>query len=154
MGERFRFVAAALAPLVLTPLLFVVTLRGPSPPAPLARGALPQEAYAADRCTWYCHNHGCPHRPVLGTVLAGDRGLYGRTIHALRAAGDTVSPAARGVGYGAVNLAVFCGVWPAGMYALWIVALRQRWRLRTLRTWTRVHTLARERTRTWTRVRT
>lgn len=133
MALRWSFAAAALAPLVLTPLLFVAVLRGPSPPAPLARRALPQEAYAPERCTWYCHNRGCPHRPALGAFLAGDAGLFGWTIRALRAAGDGVSPGAPGVGYGAVNVAVFCALWPAGMYALWIVALRQRRRLRALR---------------------
>jgi hypothetical protein len=133
MGGRRSFVAAALAPLVLTPLLFVAVLRGPSPPAPLARGALPLEGYAPDHCTWYCHNHGCRHRPALGAFLSGDAGLFGWTIRALHAAGDSVSPGAPGVGYGAVNLAAFCVLWPAGMYGLWIVALRQRLRLRALR---------------------
>jgi hypothetical protein len=133
MAARFRFLAEALAPLVLTPLLFVAVLLGPSPPAPLARSALPQESYTADHCTWYCHNHGCPHRPVLGAFLAGDQGLFGWTVAALHAAGDAVSPRARGIGYGAVNLGFFCAMWPAGMYGLWIVALRQRRRLRALR---------------------
>jgi len=130
---RWSFVAAAVAPLVLTPLLFVAALRGASPPAPLARGTLPAEAYDPAHCTWYCHNHGCPHRPALGRFLAGDDGLFGRTVGALHAAGDAVSPRARGIGYGAVNLVVFCAAWPAGTYALWIVALRQRRALAALR---------------------
>jgi hypothetical protein len=130
MIARLRHAALAVAPLVLTPVLFVAVLRGPSPAAPLARCALPQEGYAPGRCTWYCHNHGCPHRPVLGRFLSGDDGLFGWTVRALHAAGDFVSPRARSVGYGAVNLGVFCGLWPAGMYALWLVALRQRRRLR------------------------
>ncbi|MGH7297185.1 MAG: hypothetical protein ACRELB_19760 [Polyangiaceae bacterium] len=127
------FPALAAAPGALTVLLFVAVLRSGPVPAPLFRATLPQEAREADRCTWWCHNHGCPHRPVLGSFLAGDGGLFGWTVDALHTAGDAVSPGARGVGYGAVNLAVFCALWPAGTYALWVIALRQRRAIRALR---------------------
>jgi hypothetical protein len=133
MLARVRFLAAALAPLVLTPLLFLPVLRSGSPPAPLARAVLPQESLSPGHCTWYCHNHGCPHHPVLPSALSGDDGLFGWTVEALHSGGDALSPRTPGVGYGAVNLAVFCAAWPAGMYALWLVALQQRRRIRGLR---------------------
>lgn len=133
MLARARSLAVALAPLVVTPLVFLAVLRSGPVPAPLARRALPQEAYDAGHCTWYCHNHGCPHRPVLPALLSGDDGLFGWTVDALHAGGDAVSPHARGIGYGIVNLAVFCAAWPAGMLALWIVAIGQRRRIRALR---------------------
>jgi hypothetical protein len=131
--SRLRFLAAALAPLALTLLLFLAVLRSGPVPAPLARSFLPVEAYSPARCTWYCHNHGCRHRPVLPAFLSGDGGLFGWTVRALHAGGDALSPRARGVGYGAVNLAVFCAGWPAATVALWIIALRQRRLLRALR---------------------
>jgi hypothetical protein len=126
---RSRFVALAVAPLVATALLFVAVLRSGSPPAPLARTAIPQEPYAADRCSWWCHNHGCRHRPVLPAALTGDAGLFGWTVRALHAVGRAVAPRSPALGYGAANLAVFCVLWPGTMYALWIVALRQRSRI-------------------------
>lgn len=133
MRSSLRFAVVAIAPLVLTPLLFLAVLRSGPLPAPLARHGLPFEAYDASRCTWYCHNHGCPHAPKLPAILAGDRGLFGWTIHTLHAGGNVVSPRAPGAGYGVMNLAVFCALWPAGMFALWVVALRQRRRIRALR---------------------
>jgi hypothetical protein len=130
---RARFLAAAVAPLVLTPLLFLAVLRSGTPPAPLARTALPQESLSSLHCTWYCHNHGCPHHPVLPAFLSGDEGLFGWTVDALHSWGNAMAPGAPGLGYGAVNLAVFCALWPAGMYGLWLVALRQRHRIQCLR---------------------
>jgi hypothetical protein len=133
MRVQLTSLAVAVAPLLLTPLLFVAVLRSGPVAAPLARRALPQETYDADHCTWYCHNHGCPHGPVLPSVLSGDDGLFGWTVDALHAGGDRVSPHATGIGYGVVNLAVFCAAWPGGMLALWIVALRQRRRIQAMR---------------------
>jgi hypothetical protein len=133
MRARVAFAAWAVAPLLATVLAFVAVLRSGPAPAPLARSSIPLEPYAADHCTWYCHNRGCPHRPALGAFLAGDGGLFGWTIGALHRAGDSISPGSRGAGYGIANLAVFCAIWPAGMYALWIVALRQRRAIRALR---------------------
>ncbi len=133
MRARLAVLAASLAPLLAVPLLFLALIRSGPAPAPLARRALPQEAYEPARCTWYCHNHGCPHHPRLGAFLSGDDGLFGWTVDALHAAGDIVSPSAPGAGYGAVNLAVFCALWPGAMYALWVIAVRQRARILALR---------------------
>jgi len=118
---------------LLVPLLFVAVLRSGPTPAPLFRSVLPQESYDATRCTWYCHNHGCRHRPVLPEVLSGDHGLFGWTIHALQSGGRAMSPGAPGLGYGAANLVVFCAVWPAAMLGLWVLAVRQRRQIRMLR---------------------
>ena len=129
---RLVRIAAAVAPLLLVPLLFVAVLRS-GDPAPLWRRALPHEGYRPDRCTWHCHNHGCRHRPVLGRFLAGDDGLFGATVRALHGMGQAMAPGRGNIGYGAANLLVFCLLWPAGMYALWLVALRQRRQLRAAR---------------------
>jgi hypothetical protein len=125
-------IVTAVAPLVLVPLLFVAVLRS-GEPAPYWRHSLPREAARPDRCTWACHNHGCRHRPVLPRLLSGDDGLFGATIRLLHGMGRVMAPGRGNVGYGAANLLVFCLVWPAGMYALWLVAWRQRRRLRELR---------------------
>lgn len=123
-----RWLGVWVAPLVLPwALMFAVVLAPPS--APLPRRALPAEAYRADRCTWHCHNHGCRHRPVLPAALSGDRGLFGMTIRGLFGLGRGMSRD-RARGYGAANLLVFCALWPAGMYALWVTAWRQRAALR------------------------
>jgi hypothetical protein len=131
MGRPARIVIA-LAPLVVVPLLFVAVLRS-GEPAPLWRRTLPREGYRPDRCTWDCHNHGCRHRPVLPRLLSGDDGLFGAAIHALHGLGRGLAPGRGNVGYGAANLLVLCALWPAGMYALWLVALRQRRLLRVAR---------------------
>ena len=39
----------------------------------------------------------------------------------------------RRMGYGAANLLLFCVVWPGAMYALWVVAWRQRSAIRAAR---------------------
>ncbi len=124
--------AAALAPLVIVPLLFIAVLRS-GDPAPYWRRSLPRQEYRPERCTWYCHNHGCRHRPALGRLLAGDDGLFGGTIRALHGLGRVLAPGRGNIGYGAANLLVLCLLWPAGMYALYLVALRQRRQLRELR---------------------
>ncbi len=110
-------------------VLFAVVLTAPG--ALFPRMSLPQEAYRADRCTWHCHNHGCRHRAVLPAALSGDRGLFGMTIRALFSAGRGLARD-RGRGYGAANLLLFCLAWPALMYALWVIAWRQRAALRAL----------------------
>jgi hypothetical protein len=96
-----------------------------APPSVFPRRAIPREAYRADRCTWYCHNHECRHRPVLPAALAGDRGLYGATIRGLFRAGSALS-GDRARGYGAANLLLFCVAWPGLMYGLWVRAWRPR----------------------------
>ena len=132
MSRRFGWLALQLAPLFIVPVLFVAVLRLESAAAPW-RSAVPREPFRADRCTWYCHNHGCRHAPALPSLLTGDDGLFGKTVGALHAAGDALAPARPGIGYGAANLIVFCAVWPGGMYALYLIALRQRRRIRALR---------------------
>jgi hypothetical protein len=124
--------AAALAPLLATVLIFVAVLRS-GQPAPWARTALPHEPRLADRCTWSCHNHGCTHAPVLPAALTGDHGLFGVALRGLHRAGSALAPGRPGFGYGLANVLLFCALWPAGMYALWLVALWQRRRLRALR---------------------
>jgi hypothetical protein len=124
--------AVVLLVLLVVPAIFVGVLRS-GDPAPLARVALPAEPYRADRCTWYCHNHGCPHRPKLPGVLSGDDGLFGKTIGALKHAGSTLVPSDPAVGYGVANLLVFCALWPGLMLALLVIAVRQRREIRALR---------------------
>jgi len=67
----------------------------------------------------------------LPTVLSHT--LFDRTVLALHAAGNDFVPADGFAGYRAANLLVFCAMWPAAMYALLLVALRQRRQLRALR---------------------
>jgi hypothetical protein len=122
----------ALLPLWMVPLLFVAVLRSGDPPAPLVRQTLPDEPFVTDRCTWSCHNHGCSHTPKLPAVLTSDRALFGWTIRALYTFGERLVPGNPFVGYGAANLVVFCAVWPGAMFALFVIGLRQRERLRAL----------------------
>ena len=70
---------------------------------------------------------------MLPAFLVGDDGLFGWTVGALYALGHVLVPGRGGLGYGAANLLVFCVIWPGVMYALYVVALRQRRRLRDLR---------------------
>jgi hypothetical protein len=131
-GSRLGWRLLALLPLLVVPVLFVAVLRAGAP-TPLFRRALPDEPFRRERCTWYCHNHGCRHRPVLPRALAGDEGLFGATIHGLYGLGAVLVPGRAAAGYGAANLLVFCVLWPGGIYALYLVALAQRRRLRARR---------------------
>ena len=126
---RLLRIAVLVAPLWLVPVAFVAVLRSGTPPAPLVRTSIPSEPHSATRCTWECHNHGCTHAFRLPAFLSSDAGLFGWTVRALKAAGDRAVPSDRFVGYGAVNLAVFCAVWPAMMFALYVIAVRQRFRI-------------------------
>lgn len=119
-------------PLLAVPAIFVGVIRS-GEPAPLARTALPAEPYRADRCTWYCHNHGCPHKPLLPRALSGDDGLFGKTIGALKRAGTAMVPSNPSIGYGVANLLFFCVLWPGLMFGLLVVAVRQRREIRALR---------------------
>jgi len=121
--KRRVWILLAIAPLLVVPAAFTAVLATGSP---ALRTAIPVEAQTRDHCTWHCHNHGCAHVPRLPRVLAGDEGLYGATIGGLKAAGKAVVPGAPFVGYGVVNLAFFCVLWPGLMYALYLVALWQR----------------------------
>ena len=126
-----RRALVALAPLWVTPLLFALVLRSGNHPSPWVRTVRPHEAYDASRCTWYCHNHGCDHGTVLPAVLSDD--LFYGTVRWLHAFGNRLVPGASFAGYQAANLLVFCAVWPVGMYALYLLALRQRRKLRERR---------------------
>jgi hypothetical protein len=55
-----------------------------------------------------------------------DDGLFGATIHGLRLMGSEMLPGHAREGYGLANLVLFCGIWPGGMYALYLLALWQR----------------------------
>jgi hypothetical protein len=121
-----RWLAMALLPPALVAVVFVAVLRVGTP-APLWRTARPDEPYRADRCTWHCHNHGCPHATHLPAFFSHT--LFDRTVLALHAGGDRISGGGF-AGYRAINLAVFCAAWPGLMYALYLVALAQRRKLR------------------------
>ena len=126
---RFLRLALLLAPLWLVPLTFVGVLRSGDRPAPLIRGSIPREAHDSKHCNWDCHNRGCTHVPRLPTFLTGDSGMFGWTVRALFVAGDRAMPSHPLAGYGAVNLAVFCVLWPGVMFALYVIAVQQRSRI-------------------------
>lgn len=92
----------------------------------------PVTAHLADECTHHCHDRGCPHDPALPGWLTSDQGLYGRTIHALYAAGS-VTGLDRATGYGLANLVLLCAAWPGLMATLLAVGLHQRVRIREAR---------------------
>jgi hypothetical protein len=96
------------------------------------RTQIPRERFTPSQCNWDCHNHGCKHASRLPPSLTGDQGLFGRSIAALYRLGALLSPH-RGAGYAAANLLVFCVVWPAIMYGLWILVWRQQDELRRRR---------------------
>ncbi len=98
----------------------------------------PVAQYLPHECTRHCHNHGCKHTPVLPAALASDSGLYGATIQALKRGGTQSGLGARR-GYGAVNLLVFCALWPLLMLMLLGVALWQRSWIRTWKKRVRSH---------------
>jgi hypothetical protein len=120
------FWIVVLAPLVLVPLVFVAVMRSGAPPAPFARKEIPDEPFIRDRCTWFCHNHGCSHGAQLPGTLTGDTGLFGWAVRVLHRSGDAISPADSFLGYRAMNLAVFCAAWPAATFGLWVGAVRAR----------------------------
>jgi hypothetical protein len=68
------------------------------------------------RCSWYCHDHSCPHPARLPAALTSDGGAFGMTIEALAVAGRVT-----GLGYQGMNLLVFCVLWPAVTYALFVI---------------------------------
>jgi hypothetical protein len=67
----------------------------------------------------------------LPSLLSEDL-FYGSVLW-LHAFGDRLAPKASFVGYQAANLIIFCAVWPAAMYGLYLIALRQRRKLRERR---------------------
>ena len=128
--RALRFFWIYLFPLLVPwAILFAVNAAPPSLPL---RASLPEERRLPDDCTWDCHNRGCRHEPVLPAVITGDEYLFGATIRGLYALGSVFSRD-RFKGYGIANIAVFCVAWPGVMYALWVIAWRQREEIRRLR---------------------
>jgi hypothetical protein len=80
----------------------------------------PPRAYHRHRCTRYCHDRGCPHRPVLPAALTSSEGLFGKTVLALHVMGRATG-LGPSVGYGVVNIVIFCLLWPGAM--LWLVGV-------------------------------
>jgi hypothetical protein len=119
------------APLVV-PWMTLLAVNASDPKIPLARSVIPREPHRAATCTWACHNRGCRHRPKLPAVITSDSAAFGATMRGLYALGGLFTRD-RARGYGAANLAVFCVLWPALMYALWVIAWRQRAELGRLR---------------------
>lgn len=119
-----RWVGIYLGPVLLPLALFAATLALP-PAVPFPRREIPRVDARRDHCNWSCHNRGCRHRARLPAALTGDDGLYGATIRGLFRLGAKLHPN-RMRGYGLANLLVFCIAWPGVMYALWVVAWRQR----------------------------
>jgi hypothetical protein len=120
-----------LLPIALVVGIFVAVLRL-GDPVPFPRRAIPVEPFARERCTWTCHNHGCRHAPRLPPWLSGDEGLFGQTVRGLHWLGRLAMPHNPRQGYGLVNLVIFCALWPALMWGLYLKALAQRRRLADL----------------------
>jgi hypothetical protein len=118
-----------LFPFLLLAVLFVGVVH--ARPTPWFRMAMPDVAFDPKHCTWFCHNHGCDHQPVVPGTLTSDEGLFGQTVHGLYALGRAFSNHET-TGYGIANLLVFCIGWPAVTYALWLRFLRQRETLKEL----------------------
>src|SRR5204863_178133 len=95
LSEPPKAVSTSRSPLLAMVVVFLAVLRAGAP-APLLRHGLPAEAARPDRCTWACHNHGCPHRPVLPPALTGDDGLYGLALRALHHTGGRLVPGGGG----------------------------------------------------------
>jgi len=80
----------------------------------------PPSSFHRDRCSRHCHDHGCRHRPSLPAALTSGEGLFGDTVRALHVMGGATGLGPR-LGYGAVNILIFCLLWPGLM--LWLVGV-------------------------------
>lgn len=125
-----RLLVRALFPIVLLVVLFLGVLF--ARPTTLFRRTIPDQAYHPQRCTWYCHNHGCRHAPKFPGWFTSDEGAFGGTVHGLYWLGSLMTRD-RFLGYGMANLLVFCFGWPVGTYALWLLAWKQNDALRAAR---------------------
>lgn len=84
----------------------------------------PPSALDPSHCTWYCHNPGCPHTPLLPPFLSGDQGAFGLTVQALQVGGLVT-----GLGYQGFNILVYCVVWPGVTGLLYGIAVgRYLWK--------------------------
>jgi hypothetical protein len=117
--------------LALVAFAFVAVLATEHPLFRSLHSALPVEA-RGPRCNWACHNHGCPHHPVLPAFFTEDSGIFGWTVRGLYLMGALFSDD-KFVGYGISNLLVFCVLWPGLMYGLCVRAIYQWLALRELR---------------------
>jgi hypothetical protein len=116
---RFLFRLCIFIALMATPVVVGATVFLAVAATPYATGmTLPAQSPDRQRCNWACHNETCRHASVLPDVLAGDNGVYGRTIAALAYIGR-----ATGIGYAGANIAVFCVVWPLVTGFIYAVAI-------------------------------
>jgi len=91
-------------------------------------------AYDKNQCNWHCHNVACNHasklgKPFIGT--AGQKGYYEQTIAYLKKKGKRYSDN-QFKGYVVVNMLFLCLGWPLLMYALFLVVIKQRVKLKEL----------------------
>ena len=121
MGRRCVKTGLALIVFAILPWVVVIAVNTPM--------GTPPPTFDPDQCTRHCHDHGCSHPPILPAEIAGDAGLYGETIRALKKSGRATGLGARR-GYGAMNLIVFCVVWPGLMLGLLVIAIWQSMVLR------------------------
>jgi hypothetical protein len=128
-SRRLLFAGYAALPLGLVATIFVAVLRVGTP-VPFPRANIPAERFVPERCTWACHNHGCQHSPRLPDWLSSDEGLFGQTVHGLHRLGRWAMPHSPRQGYGLVNLIIFCLLWPALMWGLYLKGLSLSLRLR------------------------
>lgn len=133
--QSAAFLGWAVLPIVLVAAAFWAVLQvGEGVPFP--RRSIPHEAFRPDRCTWVCHNRGCRHAPRLPPSLSGDDGLFGWAVGRLHDAGRVLMPHHPAEGYGVANLLLFCVLWPALMWGLYLKVVSQAqalWRLRQRR---------------------
>ena len=131
MRPLLRLLWIYLVPL-LAPWIILFAVNASSAGVPSVRAALPHPVRQPARCNWDCHNHACSHRPKLPAVLTSDRYVFGTTVRGLYLLGRIFS-SNRFEGYGIANLLVFCLLWPALMYVLWVRYWTQRAALLRLR---------------------
>lgn len=115
---RLSLLAVALsAPILIGSALFI---------AGASSGPGQQDrSFHKDRCSWYCHDHDCPHGANLPVALTGDEGAFGETIRILSRTGR-----ATGIGYQGMNILVFCVIWPVVTYFFYTIAVtRAIWNL-------------------------
>lgn len=128
-SRRLLFAFWGALPLGLVAAIFIAVLRVGTP-VPFPRANIPAERFLPERCTWACHNHGCDHSPRLPAWLSSDEGLFGLTVNGLHRLGRWAMPHSPRQGYGLVNLIIFCLLWPALMWGLYLKGLALSLRLR------------------------
>jgi hypothetical protein len=99
---------------IVTPLLSTVIVNVLSPE--------PSSAYSPIKCTRYCHNHFCKHKPAHSVF---DK-LYTSTI-------PTLKNNHLGLSYKEMNILVFVILWPATIVFLLIMVLLNHFILRKIK---------------------